>query len=160
MPALKEPLPNPDAILPEWKGYTAGMIDGEGSFQILKSMRKNSPRPAYHARLTVGNTNLKSLQFLQRLWGGIILAKPLQEHDRKRVWLWVTQDRRLLVIVEALSPYLIIKHRQAETIRCFLDEKNHGVRGRKLTAETLRKRELYREMVKTFNDSRRKSRAA
>lgn len=154
------PLPNPDGILMEWKGYTAGMIDGEGCFQILKQKPRNSPRPAHQARLTVANTNLEALQFLKRLWGGAILAKPLQIHDGKRVWLWITQGRRLEIILDALSLYLVIKQKQAESIRCFLSEKRAGVKGRRLTTEIIERREMYRHLVKKFNDSGRKARIA
>jgi len=116
MPSVSEAQRRKDKkITLGWIGWTAGIIDGEGSIGIAK-MKRDTVRYTYQARLTVSNSNLRALEKLQELWGGAI--KPMRGNSRQKTWRptfqWTLSGINMKKLLQRIIPYLKIKSEQAK----------------------------------------------
>ena len=94
--------------------WVAGFIDGDGCIAMYHRTdhrRKNE----FSLKLNAVNTNLDCLQKIQFMFGGSIhtLHKGDDSRNWKKSWVWVTSDRRAEKVLDAISPYLVIKRDQA-----------------------------------------------
>jgi len=97
------------------KGYIAGIIDGEGSLIIEKG--KNRKNFDFCIRIT--NTSVTVIEWLRRRIGGNILSRKPTAYKNtlgKKTIYVLTIDRQadLVKLLTFITPYLIIKRRQAE----------------------------------------------
>ena len=77
--------------------YCAGIIDGEGSILIEQ---KKAPG------ISVTNTSLAMLEYLQSLFGGSIRKQKTYKPHHKPAWIWsITYDRALRMI-DCILPYM------------------------------------------------------
>ena len=104
--------------------YIAGFFDGEGSVSIRKakpSVHHRTQSVRYSLLVSITNTNLPILEFIQSLLGGVIHERtwrtPMQRQSYSLYWS-SGQGRRVL---EFLSPYLRIKKGEAELGVAFQD---------------------------------------
>ena len=95
--------------------YLAGFVDGEGSIAIYKH-KDSRVKKGYtlHSMFDIVNTDIKALKLINKLVQGRIKPKPKQK-GCKQVYLIQLQDyKQIKYILEIISPYLIVKTKQAE----------------------------------------------
>lgn len=92
---------------PTTLAYLAGLLDGEGCITA-------SPNGSYYwLGVRISNTDLGLADWLQTTLGGTVnVWQP--SGRRRRVFNWLLSGQRAADFLEQVSPYLIIKRRQAE----------------------------------------------
>src|SRR6266566_3820657 len=108
------------------KAWIAGFMDGEGSF-VVKPNNSKLKRPGFFPRISIGNTDKESLEYLSLLYGGTVnLHKPANE-KRKQVYQWYCPKATMLVFLSHTVPYLRVKKEPALLLLEFLHLKlGHG----------------------------------
>jgi hypothetical protein len=130
-------------------GYLAAFLDGEGGIQITRSKRQRRRyTTSLHPTVYFTNTNLKVIKTI-REWlmaGSVVLSRARPGHHDLHV-LHITGIRNIAKLLKALSPYLIIKGRQARLMMEFCRSRtgSRGPEGRRFTARELR---IYRSLKK------------
>ena len=101
-----EPLKPIDRLTPAELAWAAGFIDGEGSFHGEK----------HGLRLHAFNTHRKSVEKLQKLFGGPIKVKT-QNDETKKHWktcyVWSVSTLQARDAIKAMLPYFVTKAEQA-----------------------------------------------
>lgn len=139
--------------------YVAGIIDGEGYIGIDKSktmpQRRCSPR--YQPEVVVVNSYLPLLEWLQREFGGSIMARKKQKDHHKPTWCWKLVNRQAAEFCKDLLPYLLVKKQNAELLIEFMEAaKPPKIRGQgaKLSEAEVANRERLYQLMKARVDSR------
>lgn len=96
--------------------YLAGFADADGCFFVYCT-HKEPARPWFVPSFNVTNTNPAIPEAFARLFGGKVHSKGKPEGNRRQAYQWVAQFDKARVVAQALLPYLVMKHRQAEIIR-------------------------------------------
>lgn len=102
--------------------WSAGFMDGEGTITIKRVRRGNDGKLYHLPYISCGQVNkpdnLEALKKLQKLFGGSIthyIQKP-----KHRDWIdtitWNVTSKLALSCAEKLSPYLVIKNKQAKLL--------------------------------------------
>jgi hypothetical protein len=140
--------------------YLAGLIDGEGSFVIMKtSVEKiakssRSKSPKYLAYFCIGMVDKAPLDLIQET---INAGKVYEERvpDRRSMWRIRFAGRlKLMPFIENLLPYLIVKKKQAEVVLDFCKnwvtpgKKEHGYRDCVSDQELQRREDAYLKIRK------------
>lgn len=100
--------------------YAAGIIDGEGSIYITRSIRRFMTeaglreRPAYVLRITVVHTDRPLVDWLAETFGGGARTLPVRDKKWKPQFVWVAGGGRAAQITGVLLPYMRVKVDQAE----------------------------------------------
>lgn len=94
--------------------YLAGIIDGEGCFCIGAGRRQKWGVVNYNSHLTVGNTDIRLVQWLKENFGGsyYTVNKPTPRNKTPYVWR-LTKKKEQELLTLAILPYLIIKRERA-----------------------------------------------
>lgn len=96
-------------------GYIAGLIDAEGSIFISKHMFGG--KAYFYPRISVSNTNLQILHFLEQIGGKARIQPMDSKFGSKQVWVWALQQQHaILSLLENISPYLIVKRGNAVAV--------------------------------------------
>jgi len=124
--------------------YIAGIIDGDGSFSIIKICGK-SKNPLYSGCIQLSKKLHELPHLLKEQFGGYLYLKD--PHVDKKGELgpqqchWMIRNREALInILDKITPFLRVKKDQALLLKEFAD-KFKFVRGHILTEEKLRDRE-------------------
>ncbi len=116
--------------------YFAGIIDGEGCFCIFKT------KGQYRLILSVTNTSLVLVNWLQSHFGGKVYKRRLHNPRWKERYEWVMPMYDVDPILKSLKGVLVIKREQLEIATEFrktfegkrtyfrLDDKRRGIRER------------------------------
>ena len=119
--------------------YAAGIIDGEGCIGIEKSTRGSDYRWRQNKRgyrmsvyVTVCNTNLELLEWLEQRFGGYIKEERHRHLGWKRAWAWRLCSIQAGNLLKLVIPYLIVKRRQAEIA---IELQNTKIAGKPLSDE-------------------------
>lgn len=126
----------------------AGIVDGEGSFIIyLKAGGKRRDRKFHRCMLSIANTDLPLIEFLQEHLGGRIDKTTPKEAHHKVVYHLIIEGTRVAEVTHILLPYLRIKRTQAELVLEMLKTMTTNT-GKPLPAETLAiRQEIYSQYV-------------
>ena len=120
--------------------YSAGFFDGEGSINLLKSIRKNRGigNPEYNLTVAMGQKDGATLDWIKDNFGGnVYLVK------RDDTFFWALGNRKAIVFLKILLPYLQYKKPQAEAAIKYYEEMPKHTR---YTAKTeLNRREAIRQ---------------
>ena len=108
--------------------YLAGFFDGEGCVNFTRS------RNTIYPRVLIVNTNLEVLEEIQAEWGGDIHKASRQAGWKQSYQLRISWSKAV-ALLEAIQPFLRLKHRQAETVFAW-DACREG-RGKRFDPETL-----------------------
>lgn len=92
-------------------GYLAGIADGEGCFTISVGTGKHHV-PSFY----LGMTDLECCQLFQDYFGGILTFKPSKIDGWKGIWRYEAHGNSLADLLSSLSPYLILKSKQASIL--------------------------------------------
>ncbi len=94
------------------RAYVAGIIDGEGTVTLVKKHGNNAHSP----EITVANTDLSLLEWLQLRIGGMIKKKVKKMPHHNQAYTWVIRDNRAINLLNEIEDLLIVKRRQSELI--------------------------------------------
>lgn len=99
------------------KGYLAGIMDGEGTISFCRK-RNTSGRYVYRLTVSIANTSCNLLTWLKEsLPGSAHFIRPdgHNHYGKKPCYHWILSgNRQCLVFLRELSPYMVIKQRQAQ----------------------------------------------
>ena len=106
------------------KAYLAGILDGEGCIALVRNNgRKNkSGYPEYYPRVSIGNTSVALQSWFEKHMPNIgIFVYHARPHDNnpmhRNLWEWTLNgNRRCMVFLSEISPYLVVKKEQAELL--------------------------------------------
>lgn len=94
------------------KAYIAGIVDGEGTVTLTRHSKKQTPSP----RVAVANNNLKLLEWIKSMAGGVIVSKKKRKPHHSDSYAWYAQQDRAIRFLDEIKEYLIIKRSQADLI--------------------------------------------
>ena len=105
-------------------GYMAGLIDGEGSFNISPAGGRR-----LNVSLNVSNTNRPLIDKLFEDAGvGTVYPAQYRERQNNTIWIWAVCSRvHLNALLPKLIPYLIAKKRQAKIVLKFCQRRIKGI---------------------------------
>lgn len=89
--------------------YIAGIVDGEGYIGFNK--RKNG---TLSLRITVTNTNLEILEWLESRFGGSVQKHMQPQGNRKESYIWTVAALLACDFLKHIRKYMRIKARQAD----------------------------------------------
>jgi hypothetical protein len=127
------------------KGYLAGIIDGEGTLRVMRSLKK-----WYAPFIQITNTNEALMEWLQQLLGtqgyGRIYhdkCRKLPNHKTKFVYN-IASVQGVKQILDQIAPLLVIKKEQAKLLLEFIamkeEKADYGV--------LPREKEIFEELTK------------
>lgn len=131
--------------------YLAGLIDGEGYFGLLpsrvKGLKNQSFEPVFKLGMT-GESVLAIFHELQATYGGHLeKRKALTKGSREAYTYTLKSKRKVLVLLDAVLPHLMIKKAQATLLREFcLLPSTHSLYGSFDPAILERKIQMYHEL--------------
>jgi hypothetical protein len=92
------------------KAWAAGIIDGEGHVKVERYKQSRGI-------VRVDNTDMRILKKLEDYFGGKIYPNRRKNRpNSKMCWFWIIYGRQVVPFLEGISPYLIGKKDQAETV--------------------------------------------
>lgn len=102
------------------RAYAAGLFDGEGCVQLymrVSTMRSGRKNNALRTALSVSNTDLRPLYWLQERYGGRLSIDPRHtqksdNHKRRPVARWIVFSDEADVFAQDIYPFVIIKREQ------------------------------------------------
>ncbi len=109
--------------------YMAGILDGDGSFSLLKEKRASGFK--YSPCIQLSNVFEGMTDFLHQNFGGSKKIKSPQGHAKKTQYVWnVRGFESCKTVIERIIPYIVLKKKQANLLLNFV---NHS---KKLNPET------------------------
>lgn len=110
--------------------YIAGLMDGDGSFTVIKQSRH-----CYRCRITLSNVFEGMPRLLAELFGGHFGIVKLQSHSKKQQYRWAISSKKdCLDFLNRVAPYLKLKKIRAEYMKEFIQ--SFIGRDRKIIQET------------------------
>ena len=73
----------------------------------------------FSARLQIGNTDLRLLNWVQSHFGGTVSLERRNNLAHKQIFRWLASADDLDALIPALLPYLIVKRDQAELVLAY-----------------------------------------
>lgn len=123
------------------KAYLAGIIDGEGCITICKGAR-------YENRVVtvaVAMNDREPLDLLFNIFGGCFVTLRKNNPKWRDGWRWAVKQRKAKVVLEAVLPYLRVKHRQVVLALEFINSFTH-IGGRATTAQREKQCQLHSQI--------------
>lgn len=111
---VTQPLLPPKVAL----AWAAGLTDGDGCIYIAKQTYSDPRRenqPNFRLRLTISQSNLPVLQYVQHVVGvnGCVAAPTRTLQQNKQHYSLTYDGRRALAVIRKLCPYLVAKRAEA-----------------------------------------------
>lgn len=127
--------------------YAAGLFDGEGSIIIRKRTQRGCLAPVYSLHVSVANTDLPIIEWLQEAWPGHLCKTglPAKAGRRHAAWKWNLTSRIAAAFLRDVQPYLRIKAEQARIAIELADLIAARNRGLPLTDADVAARDALRE---------------
>jgi len=98
--------------------YVAGILDGDGSFSIMKAHGK------YYPCLQLSNAFKGMSELLHENFGGSLRIKKAQKTHHKVLYVWSVRGLTgCLAAIERFGKYLVLKKRQAELMTNFIKDR-------------------------------------
>jgi hypothetical protein len=95
--------------------YIAAMIDGEGCLTF--SSRRGRKHQTTYPCLWIANTDARLMTWLTKKVGGRVYRVPRTNPRWKMGYQWgLTRQAHLILLLEAVIPYLLLKRDKAEAI--------------------------------------------
>lgn len=129
--------------------YFAGLMDGEGCFNI----NFNKRRETYQARLTMTNTNTLLVGWCENEFGGKVYLRKKYNPKHKEKWEWMCWGNKdtLTRILKDILPYLVGKKEQCKTLIEFQNTLNKIGEHNRVADGTKDKRKNLYEKIKVLN---------
>jgi len=98
--------------------YAAGILDGDGSFSIMKSNGK------YYPCIQLSNAYKGMSEWLYNKFGGSLRVKKPQKEHYKPLYVWSIRGiKGCKDAIEKFFPYLVLKKPQAELMKNFSEKR-------------------------------------
>ena len=122
--------------------YIAGLIDGEGCINIIKTQRKLETLDgvksylSYRAQIAINMADALALAMLKDLFSKshLYYYRNKTQENRKPIWMWCIYDNNCWDFLKKIQPYLINKQEESRVLLSFI--------------ATKRKHHLYRDGLK------------
>jgi len=133
------------------KAYLSGIVDGEGSVGIYRQHVGRSGGAGMAVRLSIVSTTKALIDWLELKIGfGSVTTRPESvEKNRNRAYLWQAHGQNAVDLLINLTPYLVIKKRQARVAILF--QKTRGITGKKVSTLISFQRERLRKIMRHEN---------
>lgn len=129
--------------------YIAGIVDGEGSILLTRTGSKwRTPV------LSVANTSLEMLNFLQQIMGGYIVSKKKYKKHHKQSYAWHVNYDRALFAISKIEKYLTIVEKQERARFLILGYKKATQRNGKYSPDQEKRKLLFEEEFFKIGDGR------
>jgi len=144
----------------EKMAYVAGLMDGDGSFSIIKEKaRGNSTSPLYYPLIQLAKGSEWLIDYLISNFGGREnVRQPYRAKDgkmRKINYAWKIRNREVCQsFIEKIIPYLVIKKERAEYLSTFISEDKTIPGSNKVSDEVTAQREECHLKMKEYNACR------
>lgn len=99
--------------------YMAGIIDGEGSFNIKRispTKANKLKNPRYYISVAISMKDKKPIQLIGQ-WFNLPLRKTKQ-----KLWLCECNDRQAYNLINKIVPYLVTKKKEAKLCKEFYEK--------------------------------------
>lgn len=140
--------------------YLAGIVDGEGYVGIKKTNnRSDCKNPQYHERIQIRMVDECVIKFFKNTFGGNYYKETdHSKYSKRPLYCYQASDKLAANIIKILTPYLILKKRQAKLILKLRKSKNDPearLRGspakRPMKPEIVQFRELLYQKIKAIH---------
>ncbi len=137
----------------ELMSYLAGIIDGDGSFSILRKQEKKDLSPSYYPCIQFSKSSNILPKLLHDNFGGRLSCVDRKEKSVLEYKWRLERSEKCRPFLEEISPYLHIKQEQAFELIRFIED-NPFKRGIRVTKEDISCRENARTRVMNLNARR------
>lgn len=93
--------------------YIAGFVDGEGYISIYPVTRKTT---YFISCIKITNTNKEIIEWLHDSYGGYFYTRNFGKNKWKTAYTWTLTDKKVVPVLQKITPYLKIKRKQAEIV--------------------------------------------
>ena len=142
--------------------YIAGLMDGEGSYCILKAdseetlRQTNRKSPVYYSVVRVGMVQREPMEFIQSVFGFGIVRDEGVRKDRPTnqfIYRWTLHRKdQILEFCKEILPYSRVKKRQIQNIIDFFEGwENPFNRKIGLSEKELQRRERHLQIARELN---------
>lgn len=122
--------------------YAAGILDGDGSFSILKNKGK------YYPCIQLSNAFKGMSEWLHEKFGGSLRIKKPQQPHHKILYVWSARGvESCLKIIERILPHIVLKTEQCYVMENFLYAKMKDISEREGEIFSLRMKNINRELL-------------
>lgn len=148
--------------------YVAGIMDGDGSFSLVR--RNEVLNPLFYPMAQLANQNEELIKYFKKLFGGYVYLRKswigLDGGKRKDSWQWKLEKSKCKVFLEKVIPFLQIKKQRAEFLITYINNNpfKRGIRlsnecllGREKSCSTMISLNVEKDMTKQFVSKRRKT---
>lgn len=87
--------------------YAAGLFDGEGSISLIRHHDNRTHSP----QVSVASTDYEVVSWFRERFGGSIVTKQPRQSNHSVSYDWRLTDRRALVFLDLIRPYLVIERK-------------------------------------------------
>lgn len=132
----------------------AAFIDGEGCIHITRNIaiRPGGKSPQYSMAITIGNTDVRLINWLHDTFGGNVYERKLTNVKHATAFTWQCSAKRAEAVLTGALPYFIIKQEQAQNALAL--QRLIAVQGKKpfpLSKDELDKRAEHYQIQKELN---------
>jgi hypothetical protein len=134
--------------------YTAGLLDGEGSFTIgVSRNRRGRIAPSYWLQVGITNTDRALLDWLLATFGGHISdnSRAPSKKNKRPCWAWRIMGCQAVPFLRAVAPYVRIKHKQLLLAIEFQQYMSQPRQQKHLSEADLAQREGFRQQLRLLN---------
>lgn len=140
-------------------------IDCEGAIVISRQWNKKQNRYYYQPYIQINNTSKELIDYLQLLYPSLPTKHIISKNPRhKDCWSFLLRAHDHVDFLEQITPYLIVKRKQAELIIAFYKDcyrkqfygqhwarRPNGKFSSKISYETTEKQAQYQAQMKQLN---------
>ena len=133
--------------------YLAGIIDGEGSVSIHSTLARRKFQ-VYVAQVIVVNSHVPLIDWLHSTFGGIVNVKSVSKKGfigKRRCYTWTIIGYNLDRLLPLVSPYMIVKKQQVDSVIEFRGTFGNALHGRDLPDDVKQLRNSLCLKVKALN---------
>jgi hypothetical protein len=104
------------------RAYLAGIVDGEGSIMVQRSMSRSSGNH-YFPVIKVANTDRNLIDWLKSNVNDKTAGYRSRLHEGcKDVYHWIIASNEAIALLKTIRPYLVVKGQQADVVLAMHDE--------------------------------------
>jgi len=136
--------------------YFAGLLDGEGSFQLYY-YKNNRGFPSFQSKMFIGNTDIKMIEWVHSNFGGYVFKVIRGKNEKtpekwKDLFIWYKNLNQLEIpFLSSLLRLSITKKDRIELVIEYLKTKSSSSKPLKLTPEIIQKRLDLIDKIKLLN---------
>lgn len=119
--------------------WLAGFFDGEGCVSIFKIPRLEGKYIEYKMTVSISQKDKRPLEAIRGWFGGNVTL-----NQSSGVWKWTRSAQQARIFLEAVRPYLKLKHEQVDVALAFQERKKESKKLR--SASFVLEREAFREL--------------